>query len=373
MNTQRIRRITATPVVVPIPVQRINCPRYAHEPLNRGPTGGWDGPYFGTVPFLVIKVEGDGGPAGFGTTVRNTDAAAFRRITASLLGKPIDAVVPRMELGGDGAYRGIHTAALDWRARCEGVPLHRLFGPQLRPGVTAAEWTAFRTPEGAARFAAQARARGFTCLKLKSSHEQPDEEIAGAVYEAAGPDFRLVIDPNGRWGTVDEALRRARAVAAVAPNVWLEDPVYGEGAMEALIQIRNLTPLKSIKTVIGGDYVDRFASAGAVDAMNCQGIWPLLLEASAAASRHGIPYWVGSSVESTLADAAIIHFGVTQEMFRFPCEMAGNLVREHGLTRTPIRYQDGMAMVPPGPGLGVEADEDAIERYRVADPVVLTG
>jgi L-alanine-DL-glutamate epimerase-like enolase superfamily enzyme len=35
------------------------------------------------------------------------------------------------------------------------------------------------------------------------------------------------------------------------------------------------------------------------------------------------------------------------------------------LCREPIRMKDGMIPVPDGPGLGVEVDEEVVERYRV--------
>ncbi len=47
----KITRITAIFVVVPVPIATVNDPKFFHEPLYRGPTGGipgrctidWDG------------------------------------------------------------------------------------------------------------------------------------------------------------------------------------------------------------------------------------------------------------------------------------------------------------------------------------------
>jgi len=51
--------------------------------------------------------------------------------------------------------------------------------------------------------------------------------------------------------------------------------------------------------------------------------------------------------------------------------LVGNIVREHNLLAEPINYQNGHIVVPEAPGLGVEVDENAIEHYRIGDPVVV--
>ena len=66
----RIRRITITPVRVPVPRERINCPEFAAETLNTDEKGNWGGEWFGDVPFYVIRVEGDGGPSGWADSSR---------------------------------------------------------------------------------------------------------------------------------------------------------------------------------------------------------------------------------------------------------------------------------------------------------------
>ena len=42
-------------------------------------------------------------------------------------------------------------------------------------------------------------------------------------------------------------------------------------------------------------------------------------------------------------------------------------MHEHSLLTEPM-VRDGYAIVPDGPGLGVELDEEAVRRYQVRDP-----
>ena len=50
---------------------------------------------------------------------------------------------------------------------------------------------------------------------------------------------------------------------------------------------------------------------------------------------------------------------------QLPSDIIGNLFREDDLIVRPIEFVDGAAIVPDAPGLGVELDREAVERYRV--------
>ena len=49
----------------------------------------------------------------------------------------------------------------------------------------------------------------------------------------------------------------------------------------------------------------------------------------------------------------------------FGSDLSGNFVHEHSLLSKPL-VKDGYAIVPEGPGLGVELDERALARYALA-------
>lgn len=109
----------------------------------------------------------------------------------------------------------------------------------------------------------------------------------------------------------------------------------------------------------------------AISGLNLVGSWPDLLEASTESHRLKIPFWAGSAVDTGLFDLATIHFGVTQPGFTLAAELAGSQVREHNLLSRPIRIVQGMAMVEQQPGLGIDVDLGALDRYRAGDPVIV--
>ena len=45
-------------------------------------------------------------------------------------------------------------------------------------------------------------------------------------------------------------------------------------------------------------------------------------------------------------------------------DMSDNELRTK-LLKTPLKLEDGHVLLPDGPGLGIELDWDAVERYRV--------
>ena len=72
------------------------------------------------------------------------------------------------------------------------------------------------------------------------------------------------------------------------------------------------------------------------------------------------------SWSSDLLTAASLHLNAFQRRAQFIefNTSQGPLSRE--LVRDPLRMTDGFLRVPEGPGLGVEVNEEAIRKYRIA-------
>jgi len=371
MAALRIKRVTIYTLRIPIPKERVHSPEFAYEPLNRGPTGKFDGTWVGDMPIYVVSAEGDGGEIGWGDMPRLADFAEMKTRASKLLGLTLDEVRADVDpTDEESNYRGLHTAALDWRTRNQGVPLHTVFGEKVRDQVKVAWWAGMRTPSGAADIARHAKSLGISSLKLKGNEILDDEGIARAVREACGDDFRVIIDPNGRWESPEQGIERAKRIHEANPNVWLEDPLYtGDGGNA---RIRHEGPIGMIRTCLGGaERVRKIVQADVADGLNIVGPWPMLLDESAEAARQNLPFWAGSSVMTGLDDFATLHFAATQPGFTLGADFAASQSRENNLITQPIRYVDGKIAVPTGPGMGVDINLDALERYRVADPVVV--
>jgi muconate cycloisomerase len=85
------------------------------------------------------------------------------------------------------------------------------------------------------------------------------------------------------------------------------------------------------------------------------------------ADAAGIPVWHGAGVDLGLLEVSYVHASSVCRNCVLNGDIFGRLIREHDLLATPLEIKDGRATVPTGPGLGVELDEDAVQRYRARE------
>ena len=75
------------------------------------------------------------------------------------------------------------------------------------------------------------------------------------------------------------------------------------------------------------------------------------------------PFWL-QMVGSGITTAYAVHIGAVQTHARLPAITAHELW-EHDLLKERLEVENGSIAVPEAPGLGIEVDESALERYRV--------
>ena len=74
----------------------------------------------------------------------------------------------------------------------------------------------------------------------------------------------------------------------------------------------------------------------------------------------------GTTQELSLGTAAAAHVCATLESLDVASYPAGPMLYTADCTRTPIRYEDSAIVVPQGPGLGIEIEEEHLETLRYA-------
>ena len=85
------------------------------------------------------------------------------------------------------------------------------------------------------------------------------------------------------------------------------------------------------------------------------------------------PCWHGSEVDLGILEAGYVHAAASAPACRWPSDIFGRLIREHDLLAEPLSFEGKYVKVPEGPGLGVELDRRALERYRCGPDVELEG
>ena len=329
---------------------------------------------------VYIRVDTDEGITGwgeaFGFAACRIALAAARLVVAPLaigrdpsdipaLMTDLDRRLRGMALNGPVrfALSGLDIALWDIAGKVAGKPIHRLLGGTGATTRIPAYASLLRmgTPEYVAKVSAAAAMRGYRHIKL---HERTVETVA-AAREAVGPGVSLMLDTNCTW-TADEAVAMARRMEPFE-LAWLEEPVYPPDDFEALARVRRDggIPVAAGENLGTVNDVRRIADAGAVDivqpdAARIGGITEIWKAAAVARSRgmrfepHSPLY--GPGLVATLHVIAALPTAAMCEFYY--CDLGASPMGDA------ITVRDGYMRVPEGPGLGVDVDQQVIERYR---------
>ena len=342
-------------------------------------------------PFLLVKVHTDGGIMGLGEASctprwsgedQFTGAHLIRAYLEPLLiGEDplqVEPLSEKFRLAFAANYftkAAVEMALWDIAGKAAGKPVYQLLGGKTRAFIPTKWSVSGLEPEPAAGIAKWAIDQGFKAMKVKVGIE-PDADVARvrAVRNAIGPNVKLGVDANGGW-------TREQAVATIERLYefgiyFAEQPVSPEDvALMADIRQRIRVPVIADESLYTLQDARTLARLGAADIFSIYvgkagGIGPARKIAEFAAS-VGIKTTIGSNLELGVGSAAMVHLamatpGVTAE--EFPCDIIGPFYYEDDIVRDPLPIQHGQARGNEKPGLGVELDDDKVERYRVKSP-----
>jgi L-alanine-DL-glutamate epimerase-like enolase superfamily enzyme len=178
----------------------------------------------------------------------------------------------------------------------------------------------------------------------------------------------LRLDANGAWSE-QQAIEMLAALADHEIE-YIEQPV-APGGLETLKRVREASSIRIAADEDASDIpaAKRVIEAGAADI--------LVLKPQSLGNFHSTAYLIGrarangvgvvitTSIDAGIGTAAALHLaaamnnGVAHGLATLPL-LEDDLITEPGLS-----VQDGVLCVPAGHGLGVELDEDALDRYAV--------
>ncbi len=373
----RITRVEMTPVIVPSRPDAINSPGKTAplHMLSVGARKGWSHQFDELVKW-ILRIRTDDGIVGTGESLRAVREETMRVIAQSLLDEdPLEMNLRDLPVTYGREYDGFECALFDLVGKARGLPVYKLLGGAYRDRVYCSAWFGQRDPDDAAQWCAKYRSMGYDCLKFKGSLSESPAEICEAIAARCGTDFRVIIDPNCRWERPAEVLPFLRRLEDVG-NVWtLEDPIP-RWDLRGWRHLRRKSAIPlTLHTAI--PYVELFQKPQDVvlalqndvcDYFNFNGPMAWVQKLGDIAEVANMPFWHGSEVDLGLLEASYLHVAAASRLCTLPSDIFGRLIREHDLLTTPLEYDgDGHFLVPRGPGLGVELDEDAVERYTAGD------
>ncbi len=356
---------------------------------------------------LLVEIETDSGLVGIGEAGLGGGATATvieRDLAPLLVGQDpllIEGLWQRMfartrQYGRRGivmhAISGIDIALWDLAGKAAKMPVYKLLGA-CRDRVEAyASGGFYQEGKSAADLAAEAegyRARGFKGMKMKIGRNpstqthlrqllgqtefcqvDPGEDLArvAAVRQALGPHAKLMVDVNCAWSPA-MAIEMGRAMEPYS-LYWIEEPVATddiEGSAEVARALA--TPIAGYETEVGLYGFRELITCGAVDIVQCDLAWTggfsEARRIAAFAQAHHRMVSPHAFAGAVLLVASLHFAAATPNALVLEWDQNPNAIREE-LLKEPLRLEnDGTIRLPERPGLGIELDRAAIDRYRV--------
>lgn len=342
----------------------------------------------------LVRVEASDGTVGWGECwgpVEGTGDVVESVLSPHIIGEnplEVERLYDRLYDAGRATYQtivplpaisGIDIALWDLAGKLHGVPISTLLGGRRSENVRPYATGHYFKPvddleEQYARLVEEARgnADAFGAVKLKVGLELlgygPEEDIklVRRVREAVSPETTVMVDANYAYNR-----REARLIGRELASLdieWFEEPVSPED-FEGYAGLRQTLDVP----IAGGEchtpaQFDRLFAEHAVDIAQPDvcivgGLTPARRIATRARERgiSLIPHVWGTPV----AIAASLQLIATLDGWLWlEFDRSSNPLREE-LAVEPFVTENGRVAIPDEPGLGIELDADALERYRV--------
>ncbi len=289
------------------------------------------------------------------------------------------------------ALGAIDIALWDICGKAAGVPTWKLLGEAARDSFTpyasllpnaGGSWDDFS--QTLVDQAIWAKRLGFRAAKLEIlvtgpyAHEGlsvPDEsmvEIVAGVRQAVGPDFAIMVDVAYAWDSVERALRVIESwadhdVFFVETPLWADDlDGYAELARRSPVPIAAGEWLATRYEFV--DLMDRgLVHVAQPDVGRVGGLTEArrVCELAAERGRLIVPHgWkTGITVAATAHLAAITPH---MPFFEFVPQAVAESALRRELVADELTLVDGALALPERPGLGIELNRDAVERFSAA-------
>ncbi|MDQ6631969.1 MAG: mandelate racemase/muconate lactonizing protein [Verrucomicrobiota bacterium] len=339
-------------------------------------------------PFLLVKIFTDEGIIGLGEVSCTPRWSGEDQMTAAhfiqnylaplLIGQnPIEVEklsdAFRLAVAGNCFTKaGIEMALWDIAGKAVGKPVYELLGGAVREFVPTKWSVSGVEPEKAAAIAKWAGEEGFKTMKVKVGIE-PNADVARvqAVRAAIGDKIKLGVDANGGWAkeTAVKTIERLYSSKIyfveqpLAPEEILSMPDLRRQIRIPIVADESIYSLQDAMTMAYLKAADVFSiyvgKAGGIGSARKIAMF---------AESAGFKCTVGSNLELGIGSAAMIHLamathGIAAE--EFPCDIIGPFFYEDDLLKKLLLLKAGEARPNSKPGLGIELDDEKVERYRV--------
>ena len=304
----------------------------------------------------VIRVTSESGAVGWGETIQNYTWGRAD-IDERVIGRsPFDLY------WDDSLGAGLQMAVLDLAGKLAGVPAHRLLGEQVRSHCPLSFWDHDMSPELYEEEAREAVRLGYTCMKIKTRPWWDVHETIARISEATPPWFAIDADWNDFLLDAPTALPVLSALETEFPKIKIyegpipADDIDGNRRLRAGLrtQIAHHYNNDARQGVARSEHCDGYVVGGGIAAISRAG--PL--------RRRGPDAVLPADGRHRADDHAVPAPGIGARLGALAGGHRARAVRAQPAHRAhPGRRR--LRRGADGAGLGVEVDEEALDRYRV--------
>jgi L-alanine-DL-glutamate epimerase-like enolase superfamily enzyme len=366
----KITRIETITVVVPVREGAWHSAEFTPEGYTYG--GRWVNLHWPDFPIVLIRVHTDEGLIGLGEVAKGVPESTVLQAAEAFEGRDLwsfnlqDLPLESMWFANPAISAAFEMALFDLMGKALNVPAYRLLGGKYRDRVAVSRCSGRMTPEDAAKTARESVQAGYSVLKMKATADDPLPDRLEAIQDEVGDKLQVVIDPNQRFYQPAKLFEIEQKLQARGiTNIQCFESPFDQSNLDWYVLARQRLAVPIALHLSSLSDVREAIKHEACDWMNISGSMMTVFKEAALTEAAGIPTWHGSGVDLGISEAASVHVTAACRTMTLTSDICGESLRVDDLIVEPLVIEGGYVQVPERPGLGVELDEEAVERYRV--------
>ncbi len=334
------------------------------------------------LSIFVVEGQTNQGVVALGEAGRGTSRATLDATLQALRGVDLLAATPPTQWMTDGelpqsyplwswqarpdiSYQLVECLWLDALGKLQNMPAHQLLGGAVRKRVLTDFWANRPAPAVLRKLIKEALKLGLRGIKIKSDSTGDTAQALVQIAADLPAGFRVTIDPMNAWRSLRESARWFEQLAQLPLDIQIEDP-FPYLVVEDWRQARQFKPLTIICHARSEEVFRNALQAEIADAYNLGGGSAYgFLHHAHVAEFFGKDCWQGSALELGMMQHLRLHTASAARNCLLASDLQSEWVRDHTLVNERMQYEDGHAVVPDRPGLGVSLDRKALKKYSL--------
>ncbi|WP_151811346.1 muconate/chloromuconate family cycloisomerase [Acinetobacter bereziniae] len=279
-------------------------------------------------------------------------------------------VIQRNINGNRFAKCAIQTALLDIQSQRLGIPLSELLGGRLRDSISVLWVLASGDTEkdiAEAKKMITTKRHNIFKLKIGSRPLEQDIEHVLAIKQALGSEISIRVDVNRAWSELT-AIKGIKMLQDGGVDL-IEQPcaIQNIDAMQRLTRKFDIA-IMADESLMGPQSAYELAKCNAASVFAVKvaqsGGLTEACEVGKLANLAGIDLYGGTMLEGPVGTIASAHVFSTFSNLAYGTELFGPLLLTEQILKKPLQYENFELKIPTASGLGIELDEDKIDKLR---------